>query len=957
MNKSNQRIRKFNPGIYQSDEEVIEQFVVRKRELDIALEVLRGNIDSPSCQHVLVVAPRGRGKTMLLARIAAELNPQIPAELKTDDKLSECLLPVRFMEESHEIFNIADFWLETLFHLARESARHDAVLARELRETYADLADRWLEKELANRVRAAVLDAADRLGKKLVLMVENLQTLCEDVDDDFGWQLRGTLQTEPQIMLLATATSRFKGLEDAEEPFFEQFRIINLEPLTTEECRRLWQVVSGDDVSNRGIRPLEILTGGNPRLLVIVAGFAQHRSLRQLMEELVTLIDEHTEYFRGHLEVLPKSERRVYLALIDLWQPSSAGEIAVRARMDIRYVSTMLGRLVSRGAVIFEGTGRKRLYVAAERLYSIYYKLRRERDEVTVVANLIHFMAVFYSKEELVEMSDKLIAEAAESKVIREGFERVIAKQPQVGNIFSNIVRPSTDQASNLAASIDNENVERLFEEITTALKEGAFEKVIETVGQAFTARSANWSRVPEPLIALAFIYKALAHGELGEFASAVTPYDEVIVRFGDSDAPDLQEQVAWALFGKGNVQRQLGEFAATVAAYDEVVARFGDSDTPDLQVVVAWALSDKGDVQVKLDELASALASYDEVITRFGDSDVPNLQVVVAWALSDKGDVQVKLDELASALASYDEVIMRFGDSDAPDLQYLTAWSLSDKGDAQVKLGELASALTSYDEVITRFGDSDAPDLQVRVAWALSKKGDAQVKLGELASALASYDEVITRFGDSDAPDLQYLTAWSFSQKGDAQVKLGELTSAISAYDELITRFGNSDAPNLQYLTAWSLSDKGMTQIKMGSAEEALHTCEELERRLGALTDNKEIEFTWRARCVRALALMVQKKSRGAMDAFRSAYAAFPLNNEVTMREMQLIVPELIVKGVSERELLEILSSSDKEKSDALVPLIVALLQRAGEVVRAPVEVLEVAADINKDIDTKMAN
>ncbi len=957
MNKSNQRIRKFNPGIYQSDEEVIEQFVVRKRELDIALEVLRGNIDSPSCQHVLVVAPRGRGKTMLLARIAAELNPQIPAELKTDDKLSECLLPVRFMEESHEIFNIADFWLETLFHLARESARHDAVLARELRETYADLADRWLEKELANRVRAAVLDAADRLGKKLVLMVENLQTLCEDVDDDFGWQLRGTLQTEPQIMLLATATSRFKGLEDAEEPFFEQFRIINLEPLTTEECRRLWQVVSGDDVSNRGIRPLEILTGGNPRLLVIVAGFAQHRSLRQLMEELVTLIDEHTEYFRGHLEVLPKSERRVYLALIDLWQPSSAGEIAVRARMDIRYVSTMLGRLVSRGAVIFEGTGRKRLYVAAERLYSIYYKLRRERDEVTVVANLIHFMAVFYSKEELVEMSDKLIAEAAESKVIREGFERVIAKQPQVGNIFSNIVRPSTDQASNLAASIDNENVERLFEEITTALKEGAFEKVIETVGQAFTARSANWSRVPEPLIALAFIYKALAHGELGEFASAVTPYDEVIVRFGDSDAPDLQEQVAWALFGKGNVQRQLGEFAATVAAYDEVVARFGDSDTPDLQVVVAWALSDKGDVQVKLDELASALASYDEVITRFGDSDVPNLQVRVAWALSDKGDVQVKLDELASALASYDEVIMRFGDSDAPDLQYLTAWSLSDKGDAQVKLGELASALTSYDEVITRFGDSDAPDLQVRVAWALSKKGDAQVKLGELASALASYDEVITRFGDSDAPDLQYLTAWSFSQKGDAQVKLGELTSAISAYDELITRFGNSDAPNLQYLTAWSLSDKGMTQIKMGSAEEALHTCEELERRLGALTDNKEIEFTWRARCVRALALMVQKKSRGAMDAFRSAYAAFPLNNEVTMREMQLIVPELIVKGVSERELLEILSSSDKEKSDALVPLIVALLQRAGEVVRAPVEVLEVAADINKDIDTKMAN
>ena len=203
MNKSDRPIRKFSPGTFQSDEQVIEQFVVRKHELDIVLEVLRGNIDSPSCQHVLIVAPRGRGKTMLLARVAAEVN--------TDDKLSGSLLPVRFMEESHEIFNLADFWLDTLFYLARESAKHDSVLAEELRETHADLTNRWHEEALADRVRAAVLEAADRLGKKLVLMVENLQALCGNVDKDFGWKLRGSLQSEPQIILLATATSRFKG--------------------------------------------------------------------------------------------------------------------------------------------------------------------------------------------------------------------------------------------------------------------------------------------------------------------------------------------------------------------------------------------------------------------------------------------------------------------------------------------------------------------------------------------------------------------------------------------------------------------------------------------------------------------------------------------------------------------------------------------------------------------------
>ena len=1034
MNKSDQRIRKFNPGTFLSDEEVIDQFVVRKCELDIMLEVLRGNIDSPSCQHVLVVAPRGRGKTMLLARIAAELN--------TDDGLSECLLPVRFMEESHEVLNIADFWLETLFHLARESARHDPVLAQELRETHADLRDRWREKELADRVLAAVLDASDRLGKKLVLMVENLQSIGENVDDDFGWQLRGTLQSEPQIMLLATATSRFKGLDDAEQPFFEQFRILDLEPLNTEECRRLWQVVTGDEVSDYGIRPLEILTGGSPRLLVIVGEFAQHRSLSQLMEELVTLIDDHTEYFRSHLEVLASVERRVYLAVIDLWQPSNAGEIAARARKDIRTVSTLLRRLVNRGAVIVEGTGRKRLYVAADRLYSIYYKLRRERDEAAVVANLIYFMAVFYSKAELAEMSDRLIAELAESKVIREGFERAIAEQPQIGSVFSNIVRPSIDQTSDLATSIENESVERLFEEITTALTEGAFEKVIKTVDQAFTVRSTNWSRVPESLIALAFLNKALAHERLGELETAVVFYDEVIARFGDSDAIDLQEQVTWALCGKGNTQVQLGDFAAASACYDEVIARFGDNDAPAFQDRVAWALCGKGDVHRQLGELETAVVFYDEVIARFGDSDtidlqervawalldkgdtheqlnqfsaaisaydelikrfsngdVPNLQEHVAWALCKKGDMQGRLGELASAIATYDELIVRFEDSDVPALQERVAWTLlakgdvqvqldqfaaalstydkviacfddseapalqvpvaralSGKGNMQVQLGEFAAAVACYDEVVARLGDSDVIDLQERVAWVLCKKGDVQGRLGELEAAIACYDEVIARFGNSDALALQERVAWAWSGKADVQGRLGQFVAALSAYDEAVALLGDSDAPDHQAPVAWTLFKKGIRQINMGRAKEALHTCEEIERRLGALTGNEKIEFTWRVRCMRVMVLMVQKKRRAAVDMFRSAYAVFVPDNETIMNEMLHFAPELIAQGVSERDLIEILSSN-KEKLDALVPLIVALLQRTGEVVRAPVEVLEVAKDINKDIERRMAD
>ena len=123
---------------------------------------------------------------MLLARVAAEL--------RTDEYLSEHLLAVRFMEESQEIFTLADFWLETLFHLAREVAILNPELGRELRLAHTDLVSRYNEASVEGYAFAAVAAAADRLDRQLVLMVENLQALSQAVDEDFGWKLRKILQ-------------------------------------------------------------------------------------------------------------------------------------------------------------------------------------------------------------------------------------------------------------------------------------------------------------------------------------------------------------------------------------------------------------------------------------------------------------------------------------------------------------------------------------------------------------------------------------------------------------------------------------------------------------------------------------------------------------------------------------------------------------------------------------------
>ena len=137
--------------------------------------------------------------------------------------------------------------------------------------------------------------------------------------------------------------------------------------------------------------------------------------------------------------------------------------------------------------------------------------------------------------------------------------------------------------------------------------------------------------------------------------------------------------------------------------------------------------------------------------------------------------------------------------------------------------------------------------------------------------------------------------------------------------------------------------------------AEEALHTCEELERRLDTLTGSEKAMFEWHVRGVQTKALLVQEDSRAALEAFRSAYDVFVPGDTRMMSEILSLVPDLIATGASVSDLIEILSS-DKAKSDKLLPLIVALREyHTGEEVRAPEEVREVAADIVEQIEQRI--
>ena len=748
-------IRKFNPGTLQSDRELVERFVARNRELELLLEVLRGNINSPSCQHLLVVAPRGRGKTMLLARVAAEL--------RTNDELSRSLLPVRFMEESHEIFDIDDFWLEALFHLTRESAETFPDMARELAKTHAELSARWGERSIGDQARAAVLDAAERAGRKLVLMVENLQTLCGNVDEDFGWQLRGALQSEPRIVLLASAASRFSELEDPQEAFFELFRIVSLGPLTTDECRCLWQSVTGDRVGNRDIRPLEILTGGNCRLLAIVAGFSEHRSFRRLMEELVRLVDEHTEYFRGHLEVLPKAERRVFVAVLDLWQPSGTGEIAERARMDVRAVSTMLGRLVRRGAVLrrpSNGSSRG-LYVAAEPLYSIYYKLRRERDEAAVVENLIRFMLAFYDSFALFAVFDGLWSEARDAPALHSGIDRVLQARRADRDLQSKFNWDMLEEASrkawnNRRAAADKE----LDDGIVAAFEEGSYGRVLELVdryvAEGWDKRAGNMA--DHRAVYLAHL-RADAHFGLGEFEEVIRIGSEVLGRFRESRDVFILYRSARVLSTTVAAYYESGSYQEAVDCAARTVELFDRYDSSDWQIIVALVLRFAAKAHGKLGDIEAAVTKYDDIAKKYGACDEPRLRLSVVEALADKANlVRDQLNDPGEALAVYDLLMARHGGSDSPEIRKVTGGALLNRAFVLGSLKKFEEEIADYDAVIDYVGQQERSGYVSSVALAF--KALRLAELGRTEEALVASAVLERDFGQSDK-DWDLLPAW----------------------------------------------------------------------------------------------------------------------------------------------------------------------------------------------------
>ena len=890
--------RKFNPG-FLTDDELVASYCVRTTEFELLVEVLR-ECTGHSNAHQIVIGPRGSGKTSLLLRVAAEA--------RRDTALSTRCFPVAFAEESYEVGTAGEFWLECVTNLAAQAPHGDD--AHDLDRTVEELRAIRDDQILSDRCLGALLDFADREGKRLVLLVENLNMLFGDMaDPDAGWRLRKVLQTEPRIIVFASATSRFDEIDNPDRALYDLFRVRTLRPLDTKQCAVLWETVSGRPPAPAAVRSLEILTGGSPRLVSIVASFGAGLSFRDLMAHLLDLVDDHTEYFKGHLESLPPQERRVYLALAALWKPATTREIADQARLETSTCSAQLARLGDRGVVqVAGGSARRKQYYLTERLYNIYYLLRRRRGPDRFVDGLIHFMEACYSPPELKDISARMVRDVAGLAAEMRSLHRIVLKglmeSPSLAAYRDELLQmmpagfaavsgrgstraeveqttaetPAETDRTEPTQGSPAESAERAARELfkrALNVRNGAedtvaaYEEVIRCCGESQTPAVLEW-------IAKALVNKGAALGALNRPQEALEACDEVVRRFGKGDSPVLLEAVATALVNRGGALDALNRPREALEACDEVDRRFGESDIPAVLEQVAKALVNKGAALDTLNQPQEALESYDEVVHRFGESDSPGLLESVATALVNRGFALVALNRPQEALTTCDEVVHRFGKGDSPELLRSVATALVNRGGALSALDRPQDALEACDEVVRRFGKSETPALLASVANALVNRAGALGALNRPQEALDTCDEVVRRFGKSDSPGLLGSVATALVNRGGALSALDRPQDALEACDEVVRRFGKGDSPGLLRSVATALVNRGDALGALNRPQDALKAFDEVVRRFGESEIPAVLERVAQALVDKGAALGALNRPQDALETFDEVVRRF---------------------------------------------------------------------------------
>ena len=758
--KQKEFISRFSPN--QTSPEVLEKMLVQRSSMiDDAVALCVESIDTPEKHHLLFVGPRGIGKTHLLTLLNHRLE-----QTKTKRKywvawLNEDKTKASFLQLIRQI------------HEALSSRYPDAFPAEDIEEM-KQLSLKSIEYEWKKLLLL-------RMKKHTVLvLMENLDAAFKDMKPVEQKKWRSFIQDSRLFSTVATAQSLTDYFTDYGEPFYGFFKTWHLKPLTAEESSELLKNIAElngntaminylESLDGRArIYALHCLSGGNPRLYVVLSGILARQDYGNhgTIEEFEEMVDQQlTPYYQERLRWISSQQREIVEYLCSQNSPVPVKTISRETFIPHTTLTSQLKSLKELGYVVSSPHGRESFYELSEPLMRIAMQVKDARG-MQPLKTIVDFLQIWYRQEEL----ERMVAEGSSGGIPiprRMVYAETACREMRLSSesLCFQILRESVQSIDAEKCSEEefkklhtivcwrnNIDSETILKYARACMRRGKYQESIEystriieddnsettdiaealynvelshfSLGNILNAitictRIIGMKGVEASLIALALVDRGVDYWKLGEKEKALEDYTRVI----ELDGAGVST-VARALIHRGNAYSRLGEKKKALEDYTRVIELDGaDAST------IAWALLKRGDVYSGLEEKERALEDYTRV-TELDGADAST----IAWALLKRGDVYSGLEEKERALEDYTRVTELDG-ADASTI----AWALLNRGDVYSYFGEKKKALEDYTEAIKL----DGANVSI-IAWALLNRGDVYSYFGKKKKALKDYARVI---------------------------------------------------------------------------------------------------------------------------------------------------------------------------------------------------------------------
>ena len=689
------RRRLYNPAQLTPDE-LKASFVAREDTLADMLRLIGEQPPDRPCQHVMLIGSRGMGKTTLGLRFLHAIGDTPGLAVRWQ--------PVAFYEESYEIGDLADFWLAALRHLTR--ATHDP--------RWADRADALARDEgdterLAAYALSALLDFCREHGKRLILFVENLDTIFRQVRDEREIHaLRATLIERPDILLLGSANAVFQAIRGRGEPFCEFFRLFILEGIGQEDAHRILASLAGGEGGSeipeamkreRGrLETIRRLTGGNPRLLVLACRMLIESPLGSAFEDLERLVDEQTPYFKARIEELPIQARKVFHCLAEGWRPMLAKEVAGATKLGSSHASAQLRQLVEKGYAreVRLPKAKRVRYEVSDRFYNIYYLLRFSRAERGRLERLVTFLHDLFGPAGMRTMYPAALArlrgegigtgEITEwlgvlaSRVARDrGFKGREDWLREALDIAVSRVGPGSSIIDRIQGEFANqEHLNRLMQDATELMRNGNFQDAIKAYRKIVDMQPDNVFFQ----VALGF---ALVEGDF--FSEGVRTLDRVLEHISVDDPEQSRAMAVAALLTKGLAFDRRKRYKDATDVLGLILEYTDPNDRYYLRESAAIAQNLAGFIFVGCDQYEEAIDAWGWALEYVRADDPEILRRVAAGAVRNKGAALAKLGQHEEAIAAWEETAEYVFPEDPAELRHIAVQALCAKGLALSKI------------------------------------------------------------------------------------------------------------------------------------------------------------------------------------------------------------------------------------------------------------------------------